>query len=396
MQPNARSGKREESGRLPLKMTRPDTLYGVSDVLHMGPKNLYMRAIAQPGSPNRNRGIGHRIRPARPVGPAIETSSPGGGMRLLDRRRQTIRTRPYSYRTEQAYVDWTRRFIHFHGKQHPQELGAKEVGDFLSHLAVDRHVASSTQTQARSALLFLYGQVLDVQLPWLDDVAFAQTPRKLPVVLTPTEVRELLQQMSGVQGLVATLLYGTGMRLMEGLRLRVKDVEFERREIVVRDGKGGKDRVTVLPENLVIPLQQQLGRRQAQHQADSAEGFGSVWLPDALTVKYPAAATAWGWRWVFAATSRSTDPRSGEIFRHHLHEQSVQRAVYAAARQSKIDKPCSPHVLRHSFATHLLQAGYEIRTVQELLGHADVRTTMIYTHVLNKGGRGVRSPLDGL
>jgi integron integrase len=352
-----------------------------------------MRVIAQLGSTAPDRGIGHPIRPARP---AIEMSSPGGDMRLLDRLRQAIRTRHYSYRTEQAYVDWTRRFIHFHGKRHPQELGAKEVGDFLSHLAVDRHVASSTQTQARSALLFLYGQVLDVQLPWLDDVAIAQTPRKLPVVLTPTEVRGLLQQMSGVQGLVATLLYGTGVRLMEGLRLRIKDIEFERREIVVRDGKGGKDRVTVLPEDLVIPLQKQLGRRQAQHLADSADGFGSVWLPDALAVKYPAAATAWGWQWVFAAASRSTDPRSGEIFKHHLHEQSVQRAVYAAARKSRIDKPCSPHVLRHSFATHLLQAGYDIRTVQELLGHADVRTTMIYTHVLNKGGRGVRSPLDGL
>jgi integron integrase len=293
-------------------------------------------------------------------------------------------------------VDWARRFILFHGKRHPQELGAKEVGDFLTYLAVDRHVSASTQTQARSALLFLFGQVLDVQLPWLDEVAIAQTPRKLPVVLTPAEVRRLLHQMSGVQGLVANLLYGTGMRLMEGLRLRVKDVEFERREVVVRDGKGGKDRVTVLPENLVLPIQEHLSRRRAQHQADAAEGFGGVWLPDALAVKYPAAATAWGWQWVFAAVSRSTDPRTGEIFRHHLHEQSVQRAIYGAARHSGIDKPCSPHVLRHSFATHLLQAGYDIRTVQELLGHADVRTTMIYTHVLNRGGRGVRSPLDGI
>ena len=350
-----------------------------------------MRAIAQPASTVPDRGIGHRVRPVRP---AIEL--PGGGIRLLDRMRQAIRTRHYSYRTEQAYVQWARRFIHFHGRRHPQELGAKEVGDFLSHLAVDRHVSGSTQTQARSALLFLYGQVLEVRLPWLDDVAIAQTPRKLPVVLTPTEVRELLQQMSGIQGLVATLLYGTGMRLMEGLRLRVKDIEFERREVVVRDGKGGKDRVTVLPENLVLPMQEQLARRRAQHQADSAEGFGGVWLPDALAVKSPAAATAWGWQWVFASASRSTDPRSGEALRHHLHEQSVQRAVYAAAKRARLVKPCSPHVLRHSFATHLLQAGYDIRTVQELLGHADVRTTMIYTHVLNKGGRGVRSPLDGL
>ena len=202
--------------------------------------------------------------------------------------------------------------------------------------------------------------------------------------------------MSGIQGLVATLLYGTGMRLMEGLRLRVKDVEFERREIVVRDGKGGKDRITVLPENVVLPLQEHLGRRRAQHQADAAEGFGAAWLPDALPTKYPAAATAWGWQWVFAAASRSTDPRSGELARHHLHPQSVQRAVYGAARRAAITKPCSPHVLRHSFATHLLQAGYDIRTVQELLGHSDVPTTMVYTHVLNKGGRGVRSPLDEL
>ena len=199
-----------------------------------------------------------------------------------------------------------------------------------------------------------------------------------------------------MQALVAALLYGTGMRLMEGLRLRVKDVEFERREVVVRDGKGGKDRVTVLPENLILPLKEHLARRRAEHQADAAAGFGTVWLPDALSAKYPAAATAWGWQWVFAGTSRSTDPRTGEIFRHHLHEQSVQRAVYGAARRSRIDKPCSPHVLRHSFATHLLQAGYDIRTVQELLGHADVRTTMIYTHVLNAGGRGIKSPLDGL
>jgi integron integrase len=314
----------------------------------------------------------------------------------LDRVRHAIRTLHYSYRTEQAYVDWTRRFVLFHGKRHPQELGAREVGDFLSHLAVERRVSASTQTQARSALLFLYGRVLDAQLPWLDDVAAARVDRKLPVVLTSAEVRQLLQQMTGVQGLVASLLYGTGMRLMEGLRLRVKDLEFERREIIVRDGKGGKDRVTVLPENLILPIQEHLSRRRAQHQADAADGFGSVWLPDALAVKYPAASTAWGWQWVFAATARSTDPRSGEISRHHLHEQSVQRAVYGAARQAAIDKPCSPHVLRHSFATHLLQAGYDIRTVQELLGHADVRTTMIYTHVLNRGGRGVRSPLDGM
>lgn len=317
-------------------------------------------------------------------------------MRLLDRLRAAIRIRHYSYRTEQAYVDWARRFIHFHGRRHPQELGAAEVGDFLSHLAVERHVSASTQTQARSALLFLYGQVLEVQLPWLDEVAVAHSQRKLPVVLTSGEVRKLLQEMSGVQGLVASLLYGTGMRLMEGLRLRVKDVEFERREIIVRDGKGGKDRVTVLPENLLLALQQQLGQRRAQHHADTAAGVAGVWLPDALAVKYPSAATAWGWQWIFASGARSVDPRSGEVSRHHLHEQSIQRAVSGAAKRASIDKPCTPHTLRHSFATHLLQAGYDIRTVQELLGHADVRTTMIYTHVLNKGGRGIKSPLDGL
>ena len=339
---------------------------------------------------------GRTVAGSRPAPPCDTGQASPPAVRLLDRLRHCIRTLHYSYRTEQAYVDWARRFILFHGKRHPQELGALEVGAFLSHLAVERHVSASTQTQARSALLFLYGRVLEVQLPWLDEVATARSQKKLPVVLTTSEVRALLLEMAGMQGLVAALLYGTGMRLMEGLRLRVKDVEFERREIVVRDGKGGKDRVTVLPENLVIPLQEYLARRRAVHQADAAEGFGTVWLPDALSSKYPAAATAWGWQWVFASTSRSTDPRSGEIFRHHLHEQSVQRAVYGAAKRARIDKPCSPHVLRHSFATHLLQAGYDIRTVQELLGHADVRTTMIYTHVLNAGGRGIKSPLDGL
>jgi integron integrase len=317
-------------------------------------------------------------------------------MRLLDRLRHAIRTLHYAYRTEEAYVDWARRFILFHGKRHPRELGAPEVTAFLTHLAVARRVSASTQSQARSALLFLYSRVLEIELPWLEEVPTAHSHRKLPVVLTASEVRALLQEMSGLQSLVATLLYGTGMRLMEGLRLRVKDLEFERREIVVRDGKGGKDRVTVLPENLISPLQEHLARRRAQHQADAAAGLGAVWLPNALATKYPAAPTAWGWQWVFAAAGTSTDPRSGEIARHHLHEGSIQRAVHGAARRAGIDKPCSPHVLRHSFATHLLQAGYDIRTVQELLGHADVRTTMVYTHVMNRGGRGVRSPLDAL
>ena len=315
-------------------------------------------------------------------------------LRLLDRMRKAIRLRHYSIRTEATYVDWARRFILFHDKRHPSELGAPEVAAFLTHLAVDRTVAASTQNQAKSALLFLYRVVLELQLPWLDEIVAAKDSRRLPVVLTPSEVRDLLQEMSGSTGLVASMLYGTGMRLLEGLRLRVKDVGFERREILVRDGKGGKDRITVLPENLILPLQQQMAQSKALHDRDVAEGFGRVWLPDALAVKFPRAPLAWGWQWVFPSTTKSIDPRSGVLRRHHLNEASVQKAVSGAARRAKIVKPCSPHVLRHSFATHLLQSGYDIRTVQELLGHSDVSTTMIYTHVLNRGGRGVRSPLD--
>ena len=314
--------------------------------------------------------------------------------KLLDRLRAEIRLRHYSIRTEEAYADWARRFILFHGKRHPAQLGAEEVRDFLSHLAVERNVSASTQNQAKSALLFLYKEVLGIELPWLDEVISAKQAKRLPVVLTQTEVRRLLGGTSGTSGLIVALLYGTGMRLLEGLRLRVKDVEFTRREIIVREGKGNKDRVTVLPENLILPLQAHLEKVKALHARDLEAGLGEVYLPDALAVKYRNAAKSWGWQYVFPSSVRSIDPRSGAARRHHVHEHSVQRAVREAARVAGIHKPVTPHVLRHSFATHLLQAGYDIRTVQELLGHKDVATTMIYTHVLNKGGRGVVSPLD--
>ncbi|HEX9081229.1 MAG TPA: integron integrase [Holophagaceae bacterium] len=322
----------------------------------------------------------------------METDRP----RLLDRVREALRVRHYSLRTEAAYVDWARRYILFHGKRHPEVMGAAEVQSFLSHLATDRKVSASTQNQAKAALLFLYRQVLGVELPWLDEVVQARERRRMPVVLTPGEARVLLDQMSGTAGLVAALLYGTGLRLMEGLRLRVKDLDFQARELTVRGGKGDKDRVTMLPARLEAPLRAHLTRVKRIHEQDLADGFGEVWLPDALGAKFRGAGREWGWQWVFPSAVRSVDPRSGATRRHHLYPESIQRAVREAARRAELAKPVTPHVLRHSFATHLLAAGHDIRTVQELLGHADVETTMIYTHVLNRGGLGVGSPLDAL
>ncbi|WP_252270991.1 integron integrase [Pseudomonas subflava] len=314
--------------------------------------------------------------------------------KLLDQVREQIRLRHYSIRTETVYLEWVKRFIRFHKYRHPQEMGAAEVEAFLSDLAVRRDVSASTQNQALSAILFLYKQVLQVELPWMDGVIRARRPQRLPVVLTREEVASVLAQLDGTLWLVASLLYGSGMRLMEVLRLRVKDVEFARCEILIRDGKGQKDRVTMLPRKLVAPLQLHLERVRALHAQDLQEGFGRANLPHALARKYPNAAAEWAWQFVFPSVNRSADPRSGGIFRHHLHEKTIQRAIRNAVRRVGLHKPATPHTLRHSFATHLLESGQDIRTVQELLGHSDVKTTQIYTHVLNRGGMGVLSPLD--
>lgn len=314
--------------------------------------------------------------------------------KLLDQVREQIRLRHYSIRTETVYLEWVKRFIRFHKYRHPQEMGAAEVEAFLSDLAVRRDVSASTQNQALSAILFLYKQVLQVELPWMDGVIRARRPQRLPVVLTREEVASVLAQLDGTLWLVASLLYGSGMRLMEVLRLRVKDVEFARCEILIRDGKGQKDRVTMLPRKLVAPLQLHLERVRALHAKDLQEGFGRANLPHALARKYPNAAAEWAWQFVFPSVNRSADPRSGGIFRHHLHEKTIQRAIRNAVRRVGLHKPATPHTLRHSFATHLLESGQDIRTVQELLGHSDVKTTQIYTHVLNRGGMGVLSPLD--
>ncbi|AOU96632.1 integrase [Acidihalobacter yilgarnensis] len=329
-----------------------------------------------------------------PINTRKHTSDANSKPKLLDQVRERLRTLHYSIRTEAVYVDWARRYILFHGKRHPRELGAAEIEAFLSHLAVEGRVSASTQNQAKSALLFLYREVLGIKLPWLDGVTSAKRGERLPVVLTKREVEAVLGRLIGIHSLLARLLYGTGMRLMEGIRLRVKDVDFERGEIVVREGKGNKDRVTMLPTRLADELRAHLAQVKTLHENDLAQGFGEVYLPFALARKYPGAGREWGWQYVFPSVKRSIDPRSGIERRHHLDEKGIQRAMKQAVRDAGIVKQATPHTLRHSFATHLLQSGYDIRTVQELLGHRHVETTMRYTHVLNKGGRGVVSPLD--
>jgi len=325
----------------------------------------------------------------REVGPAA-TIKP----RLLDRVREAIRTRHYSRRTEKTYVAWIRRYIFFHGKRHPAEMGATEITRFLTSLAVDSKVAASTQNQALSALLFLYREVLLQEVPWLDDLVYAKRPHHLPVVLTREEVRAVLGQIHGVPRLMAFLLYGAGLRLLECARLRVKDIDSGANQIVVRAGKGNKDRLTMLPAAIKADLLQHLEAVRAQHQLDLQAGAGWVELPGALARKYPNAGREWSWQWVFPATRIYVDRQTGQRRRHHLHESVLQRAVRAAALRAGIAKRVSCHTFRHSFATHLLDDGHDIRTVQELLGHHDVSTTMIYTHVLNRGPGAVRSPAD--
>jgi integron integrase len=315
---------------------------------------------------------------------------------VLDQLRERVRYLHYSLRTEQTYVYWVRFFIRFHGRRHPAEMGAAEVEAFLSWLVSARGISASTHKQALCALLFFYGKVLGVDLPWMTALARPQARARLPVVLTQEEVAKVLLLLEGEHGLFARLLYGTGMRITEGLQLRVKDVEFERGAIIVREGKGGKDRAVMLPQSLVPALQEHLAKTRVPWSADQAAGRGGVEMPDALARKFPRAGTSWGWFWVFPQATHSTDPRSGVVRRHHLYDQTFQRAFRRAVERAGIHKMATPHTLRHSFATHLLQSGYDIRTVQELLGHSDVSTTMIYTHVLKVGGRGVRSPVDAL
>lgn len=314
--------------------------------------------------------------------------------KLLDRLRDAIRTRHYSERTEEAYVMWAKRFILFHNKRHPSSMGAQEVNDFLSALALHDHVSASTQNQALNALIFLYRHVLQDPLPWLQDVVRARRPIHLPVVLTTDEVRSVIDHMNGVPRIVAQLLYGSGLRLMEAMTLRVKDIDFTRKQLTIRDTKGKRDRSTMLADSSIVSLRHHLEEAREVHNDDLRAGFGAVAMPNALARKIPHASKEWTWQWVFPATSRYTERETGIERRHHLHETVVQRAVRIATLESGIPKRVTCHTFRHSFATHLLERGHDIRTIQELLGHRDVATTMIYTHVLRLGARGVRSPLD--
>jgi integron integrase len=329
---------------------------------------------------------------------SVSRASGQGKPKLLDRVRDAIRFKHYSVRTEHAYADWIKRFILFHGKRHPKAMGAEEVRAFLSDLAANQNVAASTQNQALSALLFLYREVLKQGLPWIDNIERAKRPAKVPVVLTPEEARAIISKLHGTSRLMAQLLYGSGLRVMECVRLRVKDIDFGYLQITVRDAKGGRDRITMLPVSLVEPLRRQIEKRRLIHEEDLAAGYGKVYLPGALEKKNPSAARELGWQYLFASRNRSVDPRdksgSAKESRHHIAETLLQRAVKTAVRDARINKPATCHTFRHSFATHLLENGYDIRTVQELLGHKDVSTTMIYTHVLNKPGLGVKSPLD--
>lgn len=316
--------------------------------------------------------------------------------KLLDVVRNRLRARHFSIRTEDTYLGWIRRFIRFHHMRHPAEMGRVEVEAFLTHLAVDGKVAASTQNQALSSLLFLYKEVLELDIGWLSDVVRARRPERLPVVLSADEVRRVMAHLEGIHHLMVSLMYGSGLRLMEVLRLRVKDVDFEYRQITVRDGKGGKDRVTVLPDGVVDPLLRHIDQLKVRHDLELRTGGGGagVFMPDALDRKYPGAGRDWGWQWVFPSARLSVDPRSGVERRHHVHETSLQRAVKTAMRKAGVTKHASCHTFRHCFATHLLERGYDIRTVQELMGHKDVATTQIYTHVMKRGAGAVKSPLD--
>lgn len=313
---------------------------------------------------------------------------------LLEVVRERIQAKHYSRRTEEAYTNWIKKFVFFHHKQHPRDMGAPEVEAFLTDLAVNGKVSASTQTQALSALLFLYRDVLGIDLPWMDGLVRAKPSQRVPMVLSVNEIHRLMANLEGMYSLMARLIYGSGMRLMECVRLRVKDVDFDRLEVTVREGKGRKDRVTMLPQSLVPELQAHLKKVQVLFDTDRKDDIPGVEMPDALSKKYPHADKSWGWFWVFPAPGLSDDPRTGIHRRHHIYEQNIQRAIRVGVKKAGIAKPATTHTLRHSFATHLLESGYDIRTIQELLGHSDVSTTMIYTHVLNKGGRGVVSPLD--